>query len=178
MQSRIQTARSVLLALLWLSVVLQFAGPAQAKGSGHKPRQQRWKQQIEDLEQQWRTAILNNDVALMDKLLSDDYVGISISGEVDTKTMQLDRLRASKLMVSKLNLTDVKVKLVGRVAIVTSLADVEAMNDGARLSGRFRYTRVYQKLSSGAWKTTNFEATRISNHDNGRRRQQTGASGS
>ena len=57
-----------------------------------------------------------------------------------------------------------KVKLLGQVAIVTSLAEVQGQNEGLPLNGRFRYTRVYQRLPSGAWKITNFELTRVPKH--------------
>jgi ketosteroid isomerase-like protein len=53
------------------------------------------------------------------------------------------------------------VKLIGSIAIVTSRAEVEGTNDGVPVRGTFRYTRVYQRLPSGMWKITSFEATRV-----------------
>jgi hypothetical protein len=38
---------------------------------------------------------------------------------------------------------------------------VEGTNNGSSMTGLYRYTRVYQRLPSGVWKITNFEATRI-----------------
>jgi ketosteroid isomerase-like protein len=119
------------------------------------------KQQVEALEEQWRQAQLGGDVATMDKLLSDDYIGISMTGQVNTKAQQLDRMRAHKVALTRLDLGDRQVKLIGSIAIVTSRAEVEGTNDGAPLHGTFRYTRVYQRLPSGAWKITSFEATRV-----------------
>jgi ketosteroid isomerase-like protein len=62
-----------------------------------------------------------------------------------------------------MELSDIKVKVVQSVAIVTSRAEVQGTTDGRAIDGSFRYTRVYQRLPSGAWKITNFEATRIPN---------------
>ena len=101
------------------------------------------------------------DVAVMDKLLADDYIGISMTGQVNTKTQQLDRMRLHKIALTKLDLGDRQVKLIGSIAIVTSRAEVEGTNDGAPIKGTFRYTRVYQRLPSGGWKITSFEATRV-----------------
>jgi ketosteroid isomerase-like protein len=134
-----------------------------------QPRAQAWmphphkeaKQQIEELEQQWRIATLAGDVPAMDRLLSDDYVGISWNGQLNTKAMQLDRTRSRTFALTRLDLSDSKVKLVGNVAIVTARAEVEGKSDGDDMKGTFRYTRVYQKLPSGIWKITNFEATRV-----------------
>lgn len=120
-----------------------------------------FKQQVEQLEEQWRTAQLADDVATMDKLLSDDYIGISLNGEVNTKSQQLDRLRSRRVTLTRLDLSEMKVKLIGSIAIVTSRALVEGNSDGASVKGLYRYTRVYQHVPSGAWKITSFEATRI-----------------
>jgi len=130
-------------------------------GAQHGPRDA--KQQIAELEQQWRTATLTSDVGLMDKLLSDDFVGISWTGQMNNKNSQLDRLRNRTLMLSKMDFSDQKIKVLGNVAIVTSRAEVVGTNDGTQINDSFRYTRVYQRLPSGVWKITNFEATRMPN---------------
>ena len=119
------------------------------------------KQQVEALEEQWRQAQLAGDVPTMDKLLSDDYIGITITGQVNTKAQQLDRMRMHKIALTRLDLGDRQVKLIGSIAIVTSRAEVEGTNEGASVKGTYRYTRVYQRLPSGVWKITSFEATRV-----------------
>ncbi len=113
------------------------------------------------MRKQWRQAQLAGDVAAMDKLFSDDYIGISVTGQVNTKMQQLDRMRSHKFVLTKLELGEMQVKLVGSIAIVTSRAEVEGNNEGVPVKGTFRYTRVYQRLPSGAWKITSFEATRV-----------------
>jgi ketosteroid isomerase-like protein len=127
------------------------------------------KQQVEALEEQWRQAQLAGDVAAMDKLLSDDYIGITMTGQVNTKTQQLDRMRMHKIALTRLDLGERQVKLIGSIAIVTSRAEVEGTNDGAAIKGTYRYTRVYQRLPSGAWKITSFEATRVPGPRDGNR---------
>src|SRR3984885_3419082 len=132
--------------------------------SGNQPLREKKhdaKRQVEALEEQWRQAQLVGDVAAMDKLLSDDYIGITMTGQVNTKTQQLDRMRMHKIALTKLDLGDRQVKLIGAIAIGTSRAGVEGTNDGAPVKGTYRYTRVYQRLPSGEWKITSFEATRL-----------------
>ena len=94
------------------------------------------KQQIEALEEQWRQAQLEGDVATMDKLLSDDYIGISMTGQVNTKNQQLDRMRMHKIALTRLDLGDRQVKLIGSIAIVTSRAEVEEPTKALRSKGR------------------------------------------
>ena len=137
-----------------------LARPAGADGP-HPKRHDQYKHQVEQLEEAWRTAEINCDVDAMDKLLSDDYVGITMTGQVVTKTQQLERMKRRALVLTKIDAQDVKVKLIGTTAIVTSLSEVEGTNDGEPMHGKFRSTRVYTRLPSGTWKITNFEATRV-----------------
>ena len=122
------------------------------------------KHEVQVLEEQWRVAQLAGDTATMDKMLSDDYIGISMTGEVDTKAQQLRRVTDRRLMLTKIELSDMKVKLVGEIAIVTSRAEVEGTIDGKSVVGMYRYTRIYQHLPTGKWKITSFEATRERRH--------------
>lgn len=149
--------------VLLTAVAMGWSAPAFCAG-WNKPLHEKKhdvKRQVEALEEQWRAAQLTGDVTTMDKLLSDDYIGISITGQVNTKVQQLDRMRMHKVVLSRIDLGDRQIKLIGSIAIVTSRAEVEGTNDGVPIQGTFRYTRVYQRLPSGAWKITSFEATRV-----------------
>jgi ketosteroid isomerase-like protein len=70
-------------------------------------------------------------------------------------------MRSHKLVITRIELSDMKVKLVDSVAIVTCQAEVEGTSEGMSVKGTYRYTRIYRHLSSGEWKITSFEATRI-----------------
>jgi ketosteroid isomerase-like protein len=140
------------------AILLVSAAPARGQ---HPRRNDQFKHQVEQLEQAWRSAELNGDVDAMGKLLSDDFVGINMSGQVVTKMQLLERMRNRRTILTRLDLDDVHVKLIGRTAIVTSLANIEGANEGVAMHGTFRYTRVYLRVASGAWQITNYEATRV-----------------
>lgn len=135
----------------------------------HPRHKEDLKHQVEKLEESWRVAQLNDDVDTMDKLLSDDYVGITMNGQVVTKMQQLDRMRTRTLSLTKIDLDDMKVKLTGPTAVVTGRTEVDGTNDGEPMHGTYRYMRVYMRTSSGAWKITNFEVTRVGEPGAGRR---------
>ena len=97
----------------------------------------------------------------MERLLADDYLGISMSGQVNDRNQQLDRMRQRDLVLTRIDLSDKKIKLLGQVAIVTSLAKIEGTSDGAPMNGVYRYTRIYRRYPDGSWKVTNFEVTRV-----------------
>jgi ketosteroid isomerase-like protein len=130
---------------------------------GHRPHEPKRmeRKQVEMLEQQWQQAMLSDDVSAMDKLLSDDYLGVTAGGDLVTKSQQLDRMRKRQVTVTKLDTTEVKFKLIGQIAIVTSLTQIEGVADGRDIKGGFRTTRVYQRLPAGVWKLTSFESTRV-----------------
>ena len=151
--STVCVSRRVLLLCLCLFLIPAPAHAWQAKRN--------LKRQIEVLEDQWRTAQLAGDLPTMDHMLSDDYVGITITGQITTKTQQMARLKSRALVLTRLDMQDVKIKLVGQVAIVTVKARVEGTSGVKRIDGAYRYTRIYHQLASGAWKITNFEASRI-----------------
>jgi len=141
-------------------IALMSTQQCQAAAKAHEKKHDT-KKQVEALEEQWRLAQLAGDVATMDKMLADDFIGISMSGQVNTKAQQLERVRTRKLVVSKVELSDMKVKLVGSIAIVTCQAEVEGTSESGSMKGLYRYTRIYQRLPTGEWKITSFEATRI-----------------
>ena len=145
-------------AVIFIAAACPPLLPAAPRGVPHHKHD--LKQEVEDLEQQWRTAQLSGDAAAMDKLLADDYIGISLNGQVNTKAQQLARISTRRVILTHLDLSEMKVKLIGEIAIVTSRAEVEGTTDGVSVKGIYRYTRVYQHESSGDWKITSFEATR------------------
>ncbi|HLH36665.1 MAG TPA: nuclear transport factor 2 family protein [Alloacidobacterium sp.] len=164
---RVRTSFSVpagvclLLLCFALWMVTQPAFAALPHHSSHELHKE-----IEALEMQWRQAQLNNDVAVMDRLLADDYIGISASGIIETKPEALALRRAGTLHITELDLNDLKIRIYGDTAVVTSRADLQGTNGASDISGKYRYTRVYNKRY-GQWKIVSFEASRI--HDTGER---------
>lgn len=151
-----------LLLVLSGAALWSIAGVATwAQPHSHKEHKRDYKREIEAVELQWKTAQLAGDVATMDKLLAEDYFGISVAGDLNNKTQQLERLQKRMLVLTRIDVVDTKIKLVGRVGIVTSLAQIEGSNEGVPMKGSYRYTRVYKRYPDGSWKITNFEVTRV-----------------
>jgi ketosteroid isomerase-like protein len=120
--------------------------------------------EIEALEQQWRQAVISNDVTQMDHLLADDYIGISANGTVETKAQALAARKAGTVRIKTLDLNDLKVRVYGDTAVVTSRAELEGINGQSDISGNYRYTRVYNRRF-GQWKIVSFEASRMHDAD-------------
>ena len=110
-QHRVFRPGAGFVALAIVAAIL-FAATAPARGQ-HPRRNDQFKHQVEQLEQAWRSAELSGDVDAMGKLLSDDFVGINMSGQVVTKMQLLDRMRRRRMVLTRLDLDDVHVKLIG-----------------------------------------------------------------
>jgi ketosteroid isomerase-like protein len=122
--------------------------------------------EVEALEQDWRRALLSSNVAELDHLLADDYLGVTANGTLETKADLLATRRSGTVRLQQLDLTDLKVRVYGDTAVVTSRAELSGSNGGTDISGRYRYTRVYNRRN-GQWRIVSFEASRIA--DNGRK---------
>jgi len=153
---RNRLAHSFAVLLVFLACSPAWALPRHENRAIHR--------EIEALEQQWCQAIVTNNVSEMDRLLADDYIGISSNGTIETKAQELAQRRAGTVRVSKLDLTDTRVRVYGDTAVVTSLADLIGTNGTTDISGEYRYTRVYNRRL-GDWKIVSFEASRLNDAD-------------
>jgi ketosteroid isomerase-like protein len=151
-----------LAALIPAVKILAQPPKAQAPRPG-MPRSERHesKHEIDQLEETWRNAILKHDTATMTNLLSDDYVGITARGTLQSKDDVLAGLRSGALQFATLDLSDRKVRFYAQTAVVTSRAEVAGTSSNSDVTGSYRYTRVYVRDAKGAWKVVSFEVNRI-----------------
>jgi ketosteroid isomerase-like protein len=155
---------SCLTALVLLFAVGQsgaLVGAQPVKTQMPRAERHESKHEIDQLEEDWRTALLHHDAAALGALLSDDYIGISPNGTLQSKDETVEGLRAGTVRFTELLLSDRKVRFYGQTALVTSRAEVTATTPNGTLNGSYRYTRVYAKDSHGEWKIVSFEASRI-----------------
>ncbi|HET7104314.1 MAG TPA: nuclear transport factor 2 family protein [Terracidiphilus sp.] len=121
-------------------------------------------EEIDQLEEIWRSAILERDARAMDSLLSDDYLAITARGTLMSREQTLAGLRNGAIRFTSLKISDRKVRFYGTTAVVTSRADVNGVTPLGAVVGAYRYTRVYVRNNAGAWKIVSFEASRVTGH--------------
>jgi ketosteroid isomerase-like protein len=130
--------------------------PRMPKAQKHESRRE-----INQLEEEWRNALLNSNVPVLNSLLADNYMAVTSFGTLQTKDQTLAGLRSGRIHFTTLNLSDRRVRFYGRTALVTSRAEVLAVIPEGGIDGSFRYTNVYVRNAKGAWKIVSFEASRI-----------------
>ncbi len=125
------------------------------------PQKHESRHEIDQLEDEWREAVLTSNTKALDSLLADDYMAITPSGTLQSREEALENLRSGRLHFTKLDVTDRKVRFYGATAVVTSLANIQAATPDGQVAGNYRYTRVYVRDAQGAWKIVSFEASRV-----------------
>jgi ketosteroid isomerase-like protein len=151
-----RSCQATLLIALSLTVGFAQAKPGMPRAERHES-----KHEIDQLEQNWRDAIMHRNAQAMDALLSDDYIAITANGMLQSKEQTLANLRSGVLRIEAIDFSDRKVRFYGQTALVTSKAEVKGNRGEGEISGSYRYTRVYVKDAKGVWKIVSFEASRI-----------------
>jgi len=158
-------AEKPLLRSMCLAGLLATATASCFAGAVTKPlpraQKHEYRHEIDQVEEAWRTAILKGNATALEALLADDYTGITAKGAIQTKEQAVSNLKSGALQLTTLAISDRKVRVYGETAVVTSLAELTGSRKDADVSGRYRYTRVYVRNSSGQWKIVSFEASRI-----------------
>jgi ketosteroid isomerase-like protein len=147
-----------LAAVLLLAVCI---GPVALHAGMPRAQKHERRHEIDQLEETWRQAVLKSNTAVMDGLLADDYMAVTASGTLQTKEQALASLRAGRMHLTTLDISDRKVRFYGSTALVTSVAEVQGTTSEGEVSGSYRYIRVYVRNAQGAWKIVSFEVSKI-----------------
>jgi ketosteroid isomerase-like protein len=107
-------------------------------------------QQLKKLEMQWADAGVKKDLAVIDRLLADDFITTDPEGEVFTKTEEIAFLESGEDIVSSAALSDIKVRVYGDAAVVTYVYKAKETLKGRDVSGTSRWTDTWVKRG-GSW---------------------------
>jgi ketosteroid isomerase-like protein len=118
--------------------------------------------QIKKLETDRAAAVVQADVATLDKETSDDYSLITVNGQMSDKAQMLNGFKSGQSKLTKNDLSDLKVRVYGATAVVTGKSDVQGTLGGKDVTGPVMFTRVYVQ-KGGHWVSVAFQQTRISN---------------
>lgn len=105
---------------------------------------------VDQAEKDLLDAILAGDVARLDELLSDDLILTSQTGEVLTKTADLDAHRSGSLKILRAIPSELKILPTKNGSIVNVRMSLHCTYNSQHFSGDFRYTRVWE-IQNGKW---------------------------
>lgn len=116
--------------------------------------------EIKALEEARNEALLHSDVAVLDRMTSDDYTFITLRGELRTKSDILKGFASGSFKYQSRQIFDLNVRVYGDTAVVTGRSIQKGMENSKDYSGSYWFTRVYIK-QNGHWISIALQATLI-----------------
>jgi ketosteroid isomerase-like protein len=98
---------------------------------------------ISFLEEAWVNAILTKDVKVLDRVLADDFIGVSPNGAPYSKKEAIADIRSGFYAVESMELQDLKVHITGDVAIVTYYQNEKSKFGNEDSTGHYIFTDVW-----------------------------------
>jgi uncharacterized protein Smg (DUF494 family) len=103
------------------------------------------KEELKTLETELAQAMLQNDVAALERLLSDEVIFTAPHGAVIDKVQDLALHQSDDLMVTTYETDDVIIRVYDSTAITNLKVKVAGLFKGECFFGTYRYTRTYLK---------------------------------
>ena len=136
---------------IWLILILIMIVSADHPIGGARPTdvslngETNVERDIKRLEEARNQAVLDGDVATLDRMTSDDYTFITLKGELRTKSNILKGFASGSFHYDSRQVSDLKVRVYRDTAIVTGRSVQKGIENGKDYSGDYRFTRVYVK---------------------------------
>jgi hypothetical protein len=139
----------LVVTFLAVAMALLASGQATNKKSSSKAEEE-----IMKLEDQWIQSRATKDPTMSKDLLTDDFLGTTVTGQALTKQQVIDVITAGTYYVGKAEQTDRKVRIYGDTAVSTGIVT------GVAGADKVRYIRVYVKLNN-KWRHVAGQGTRV-----------------
>ena len=101
------------------------------------------------LDKEYQTAVLNSDVATMDRILADDFVLVTGKGRIYTKADLLEEASAGTVTYERQEDSNQTVRIWGNTAVVTALLWAKGMDHGKPFEYRLWFSDTYVRTPSG-----------------------------
>ncbi|AYE50336.1 nuclear transport factor 2 family protein [Priestia megaterium] len=100
-----------------------------------------------EYEEMLRSAILSNNIELLEELLSDELIFVNHLGEWLSKEEDINAHRSKSLDIAGMEVLEQEVKLFQELAVtVTKVALNGALATGESIGGEYSYTRVWKDV--------------------------------
>jgi len=128
---------------------------------GEDQRETTDEQEVRQMIQKYRSALLQRDIPMLEKIWADDYVFVNASGEVLTKAQRLSNLKSGATSLDSINDEEnITVRVYQNSAVVTSRVTLKGQYGGKQISGQYRSTLVWVKGPAG-WQLVSNQLTAL-----------------
>jgi len=128
---------------------------------GEDQRETTNEQEVRQMIQKYRSALLQRDIPMLEKIWADDYVFVNASGDVLTKAQRLSNLKSGATSLDSINQEEnITVRVYQNSAVVTSRVTLKGQYSGKQISGQYRSTLVWVKGPAG-WQLVSNQLTAL-----------------
>jgi ketosteroid isomerase-like protein len=118
-------------------------------------------QEVRQMIEKYRTAIMRRDMAMLEKIWADDYVFVNAAGDVLTKTDRLANIKSGATTLDSIKQDEnITIRVYQNSAVTTSRVTLKGQYSGQPISGDYRSTLVWVKGSEG-WQLVSNQLTAL-----------------
>ena len=112
------------------------------------------------LERTRQEAFVRGDVEFLDRQTAEDYTTVNFTGALSTKPEMMRSLRAGTTKVTSYELSELRARVYGAVAILTGVYRDQSSVNGRDRRVNVRFTRVF--VTDGAvWRAVSYQQTAL-----------------
>jgi hypothetical protein len=115
---------------------------------------------IVDLDRRRMQAMATKDIATLETVLADDLVYTHSSARLDTKRSLIDAMVSGATVYTGVEASDVHAQDLGDTVVLTGIAQIKVMSNGAPNAFGVRFTDVYTRRE-GRWQMVTWQSTRL-----------------
>ena len=115
-------------------------------------------EQIKGLERARQDAFVRGDVDFLDAQTADDYTTVNGTGALSTKPEMMRSLRAGTTTVKSYELSEMRTRVYGDVAVLTGIYRDESSVNGRTRRVNVRFIRVFVN-QRGQWRAVSYQQT-------------------
>ncbi|MEM9218129.1 MAG: nuclear transport factor 2 family protein [Cyanobacteria bacterium P01_F01_bin.150] len=119
--------------------------------------------EIQAAEDALKQAMLASNVDILERLLADDLIFTNHLGQQMSKQDDLEAHRSGAIAIEVVDLSDLTIKVLENVAIVTVAAWIVGQFAGNAFEETLKFTRVWQAVSPGHWQVIAAHASAVVN---------------
>ena len=124
--------------------ILMTSGPISRAGSSVDDEKA-----VAALDTEYQAAVKNNNVAIMDRILADDFALVTGLGKTYTKTDLLNEARSKRTVYEHQEDSAQKVRVWGDTAVVTALSWEKGTEEGKPFDYKLWFSDTYVRTPAG-----------------------------
>jgi ketosteroid isomerase-like protein len=129
--------------------------------TAQQPANSASEQEVRQMIENHRTAILQRDIPTLQKIWADDYVFVNAAGDVLAKAERLANIKSGATTLDSIkNEENVTVRVYQNSAVATSRVTLKGQYSGQPINGEYRSILVWVK-GSGGWQLVSNQLTAL-----------------